>query len=61
MLFYMLLDRGLISRLSIQLYLVPVVSVIGGTVLLSEPVTVYTIGGGGMLLSAIALTSRKRK
>jgi drug/metabolite transporter (DMT)-like permease len=59
LLFYSLVSRGAVSRLSIQLYLVPVVSVIGGAVLLGEPVTLATLVGGGTMLSAIALATWK--
>ncbi len=61
MLFYVLLERGTVSRLSIQLYLVPVVSVIGGALLLSESLTVYMIAGGVALLAAVGLSSAKPK
>jgi drug/metabolite transporter (DMT)-like permease len=36
LLFYMLVSRGAVSRLSIQLYLIPVISVAGGVLLLQE-------------------------
>jgi drug/metabolite transporter (DMT)-like permease len=57
-LFYTLIGRGAVSRLSIQLYLVPIVAVVGGAVLLGQPVTPYTIVGGATLLIAIALATR---
>ncbi len=59
MAFYTLLGTGSVSRLSIQLYLVPVVSVIGGVVLLSEHVTVFTVIGGVLMLAAIAIVTMK--
>src|SRR5579875_2612639 len=58
--FYILLSRGTVSRLSVQLYLVPVVSVIGGMVLLGEKVTAFTVLGGGIMLFAVALATRSR-
>ncbi len=58
--FYILLSRGAVSRLSVQLYLVPVVSVIGGIVLLGEKVTAFTVLGGGIMLFAVALATRSR-
>ncbi len=56
--FYTLVGRGTVSRLSIQLYLIPIVSVIGGFLILRERVTVYTVIGGATLLVAIALATR---
>ena len=57
--FYALVSRGAVTRLSIQLYLIPVVSVIGGTLLLNEPVTVSVLAGGGMMLAAVAVSTWK--
>ncbi len=59
--FYTLVSRGAVSRLSIQLYLIPIVSVIGGIVLLQEAVTISMIAGGGMMLLAIALATKTRR
>lgn len=56
--FYTLVSRGTVSRLSVQLYLIPIVSVIGGALLLGQKVTVFTIVGGATLLLAIALATR---
>jgi drug/metabolite transporter (DMT)-like permease len=58
--FYTLVAKGAVSRLSIQLYLIPIVSVIGGVVLLSEQITAYTIVGGAALLAAIALATKSQ-
>ena len=58
--FYTLVSRGAVSKLSVQLYLVPVVSVIGGVILLGEGVGVYTIAGGALLLASIALATRSK-
>lgn len=57
LLFYTLVSRGAVSKLTIQLYLAPVVSVIGGAVLLNESVTVLMVIGGGMMLLAVALAT----
>lgn len=59
LMFYTLASRGALSRLSIQLYLIPVVSIAGGALLLSEPVTAAVVVGGGMMLSAVAITTWK--
>lgn len=61
MTFFTLLSRGAVSKLSIQLYLIPIVSVIGGALLLGETITVYTIAGGGALLIAVSLATRAGK
>jgi len=59
MLFYTLVSRRAVSKLSIQLYLIPIVSVVGGTLLLGESVTTFTAIGGVMMLAAVALATRK--
>jgi drug/metabolite transporter (DMT)-like permease len=59
--FYVLVSRGAVSRLSIQLYLIPIIAVIGGAVLLGQPITIFTIAGGATLLAAIALATRRGK
>ncbi len=61
MLFYSLVGRGSVTRLSIQLYLIPVVGVAGGVLFLGEGVTPYTIAGGVLLLSSIALATMHRR
>jgi drug/metabolite transporter (DMT)-like permease len=60
-LFYTLVSRGAVSRLSIQLYAVPIVSVLGGVILLGETVTIFTVIGGALLLGSIALATGVRK
>ena len=57
LMFYGLVSRGAVTRLSIQLYLIPVVSVIGGALLLNEPITVSVAVGGGMMLAAVAIVT----
>jgi drug/metabolite transporter (DMT)-like permease len=59
LMFYALVSRGAVTRLSIQLYLIPVVSVIGGALLLNEPVTTSVALGGGMMLAAVAIATWK--
>jgi drug/metabolite transporter (DMT)-like permease len=59
LMFYALVSRGAVTRLSIQLYLAPIVSVIGGALLLNEPITVSVAVGGGMMLAAVAIATWK--
>jgi drug/metabolite transporter (DMT)-like permease len=59
LLFYTLVSHGAVSRLSIQLYLIPVVSVIGGALLLNETLTLPVLVGGGLMLSAVAISTWK--
>jgi drug/metabolite transporter (DMT)-like permease len=58
--FYVLVSRGAVSRLSIQLYLIPIIAVIGGALLLGQKITIFTIIGGATLLIAIALATRSQ-
>lgn len=58
MIFYTLISRGAVSRVALQLYLIPVVSVIGGVLILGEQVTAFTLIGGAALLSAVAFSTR---
>ncbi|MDG6987891.1 MAG: hypothetical protein JRN21_01015 [Nitrososphaerota archaeon] len=57
--FYELTSHGAVSRLSIQLYLIPVVSIVGRAAPLSEPVTAPVVVGGAMILAAVAVTTWK--
>jgi len=59
LMFYTLVSRGAVTRLAIQLYLVPIVSVIGGAILLGEPVTLSVLVGGAAMLLAVAVATRK--
>jgi drug/metabolite transporter (DMT)-like permease len=59
LMFYALVSRGTVTRLSIQLYLIPVVSVIGGALLLTEHVTPTVVVGGGLMLVAVGITTWK--
>jgi drug/metabolite transporter (DMT)-like permease len=61
LLFYTLVCRGAVSRLSVQLYLIPVISVVGGVLLLHEALSVYVIAGGAILLLSVALATMSRK
>ncbi len=60
LMFYTLVSRGAVSRLSIQLYLIPVVSLAGGVLLLQESLNVYTIVGGAILLLSIAVATTSK-
>lgn len=59
--FYTLVNRGTVSRLSIQLYLIPIISVVAGILLLGEKVTIFTVVGGATVLFAIALATRSQQ
>jgi len=59
MILYTLIGEHAVSRLSVQLYLVPLVSLIGGIVLLGESLSVLTIIGAGFLFAATALATHK--
>jgi drug/metabolite transporter (DMT)-like permease len=49
-----------VSKLGIQLYLVPVVSAAGGVLVLGESLGVATVLGGALILGAIALARSGR-
>jgi drug/metabolite transporter (DMT)-like permease len=57
--YYTLVGRGTVSNLSVQLYLIPIVSVIGGAVLLHEQVTVLIVLGAVATLAAVGLSRTK--
>lgn len=59
--FYTLIARSGVSRVMIQLYLIPVVSVVGGVLLLGETITIATPLGGAALLLAVWLATTKNK
>ena len=59
MILYTLIGERAVSRLSVQLYLVPLVSLIGGIVLLGESLSVLTVIGAGFLFAATALATHK--
>jgi drug/metabolite transporter (DMT)-like permease len=56
---YLLIGNRSVSRLSIQLYIVPLVSLVGGIVLLGENVTIFTVLGGILMFTGVALATRK--
>lgn len=57
--YFMLVGRQSVSKLSVQLYLVPLVSVVGGIVILGESLSVFTVAGGVVLLLAVSLATRR--
>jgi drug/metabolite transporter (DMT)-like permease len=61
MLFYTMIEHGGVAKVSVQLYLIPVVGIAGGALLLGESVTVFTIIGGAAMLLAVGLTNIKLK
>jgi drug/metabolite transporter (DMT)-like permease len=56
---YLLIGNRSVSRLSIQLYIVPLVSLIGGIVLLGESLTILTVLGAILMFTGVALATRK--
>jgi drug/metabolite transporter (DMT)-like permease len=56
---YTLISTRSVSRLSIQLYLVPIVSLAGGIILLGESLTVFTVLGAFFLLAGVTIATRK--
>ncbi len=59
MIFFTLVSKHELSRLGVQLYLVPAVSAVGGVVILGETLAGATVAGGALLLIAVGLgTSR---
>jgi drug/metabolite transporter (DMT)-like permease len=61
LMFYTMVGRGRISTLTVQLYLAPVVSVIGGVILLQESLTPFTLIGGAAMFIAVWLATSARK
>ena len=61
MIFYTLIGRSAVTKVALQLYLIPVVSVIGGVLILGEQVTAFTVIGGAALLSAVAFSTRSTR
>jgi drug/metabolite transporter (DMT)-like permease len=57
---YTLIGGRAVSRFSVQLYLIPLVSLVGGIVLLGESITAFTILGAGLMLTATALATGRR-
>jgi len=61
MILYTLISSRAVSRLSIQLYLIPLVSLVGGILLLGESSSALTVIGACFLFAAIALATRKHQ
>ncbi len=61
LIFYTLVGRQMVSRLIVQLYIVPLVSVVGGVIILGEQLGVATVVGGAMLLLAVGLATMSRR
>jgi drug/metabolite transporter (DMT)-like permease len=59
MILYTLIGGRSVSRLSVQLYLIPLVSLIGGIVFLGESFSEFTLIGAGFLFAAIAIATHK--
>lgn len=60
MILYTLIGSRAVSRLSVQLYLVPLVSLVGGILLLGESFTAFTVLGACFLFAGTALATHKR-
>ncbi len=58
--YFMLVGLQPVSRLSVQLYLIPLVSVTGGILLLGESLSAFTVAGGVILLLAVTLVTWRR-
>jgi drug/metabolite transporter (DMT)-like permease len=59
MILYTLIGTRAVSRLSVQLYMIPLVSLVGGIILLGESLTVFTVLGAVFLLAAVSLATHK--
>jgi drug/metabolite transporter (DMT)-like permease len=58
--YFMLVGMHPVSHLSVQLYLVPLVSVAGGVVLLGESLSAFTVAGGLILLLSVTVVTWRR-
>lgn len=58
---YTLVSRQRLSKLGVQLYLVPVVSAVGGVLVLGESLAPEAVAGGALLLVAVGLATRARR
>ncbi len=61
LIFYTLLGSHSIPKLSIQLYLVPLVSVVGGIALLGEVPNLFTVAGGLVILLGVTIATRSQR
>src|SRR5208337_4255793 len=59
MILYTLISDRAVSRLSVQLYLVPLVSLVGGILLLGENFSAFTVLGACFLFAGTALATHK--
>lgn len=59
MILYTLIGTRAVSRLSVQLYLIPLVSLVGGILLLGESWSIFTMIGGCFLFAGTALATHK--
>jgi drug/metabolite transporter (DMT)-like permease len=59
MILYTLISNRAVSRLSVQLYLIPLVSLVGGILLLGEAFSIFTVIGACFLLAGTALATHK--
>jgi drug/metabolite transporter (DMT)-like permease len=55
--YFTLVSRQPLSRLGVQLYLVPAVSAAGGVLILGESLGLATLAGGALLLAAVGLAT----
>jgi len=55
--YFTLVSKQQLSKLGVQLYLVPAVSAAGGVIILGESLAVATVAGGILLLVAVALAT----
>ncbi|MBI3841080.1 MAG: DMT family transporter [Thaumarchaeota archaeon] len=60
MIFYTLVSRQAVSKLGVQLYLVPIVSAAGGVLILGENLGIEILAGGALLLLAVGLGTSSR-
>lgn len=61
LIFFTLVNRQAVSKLGMQLYLVPMVSAAGGVLVLGEGLGLATLAGGALLLIAVALGMSGRR
>jgi len=59
MILYTLIGTRAVSKLSVQLYLIPLVSLVGGILLLGEDFSAFTIIGAGFLLLGVTVATHK--
>jgi drug/metabolite transporter (DMT)-like permease len=55
--YFTLVSRQPLSRLGVQMYLVPAVSAVGGVLILGESLALATVAGGVLLLGAVGLAT----